>query len=85
MSEQAMTKNTDLERWTARMITRRQVLKAGLFGAAGLLLCDRLLPRVLAGTANGPAVRPAKARAVIQVWLVQHIQNGGFEIILLGR
>ncbi len=44
--------------------TRRQAIRAGVFGAAGLALASRL-------RAGGPgiATRPAKAKAVIQVWM----------------
>jgi hypothetical protein len=49
-------------------ITRRDVMRGGLYGAAGLLLSDSLSVRALA---DAPlAKRPAgKAKAVIQVWL----------------
>ena len=66
-----MRKNNTLERWTARPITRRQMLRASLLGAAGLLLGERILPRALAGAADGAVARPtaAKAKSVIQIWL----------------
>lgn len=44
-------------------ISRREVMRRGIFGAAGLLLADRL---------TSPAVAtalPAKAKAVIQIWM----------------
>jgi uncharacterized protein (DUF1501 family) len=44
-------------------ISRREVLRRGLFGAAGLLLAERLV------SAAPAAVRPAKAKAVIQIWM----------------
>jgi hypothetical protein len=47
------------------MVTRRDALRTGLLGAAGLLLTDRLAARALAA----PAAAAAKARSVIQVWL----------------
>jgi hypothetical protein len=43
--------------------SRREALRRGLFGATGLLLADRLgLPALAATT-------PAKAKAVIQIWM----------------
>ena len=44
-------------------ISRREALRRGLFGAAGLLLADRL------GLPASAAARPAKAKAVIQIWM----------------
>ncbi|MFH1574197.1 MAG: DUF1501 domain-containing protein [Acidobacteriota bacterium] len=44
-------------------LSRRAVLKRGLFGAAGLWLADRLSLPSLA------AAPPARARAVIQIWM----------------
>jgi len=44
-------------------ISRRAALRGGLYGAAGLLLADRLALPALA------AARPAKAKAVIQIWM----------------
>ena len=66
-----MRKRSDLERWAGRPITRRQMLKGSVFGAAGLLLCDGLVARVLAGGDAGAVPRPvaARAKSVIQVWL----------------
>jgi len=43
-------------------ISRREALRRGLFGAAGLLLHDRL-------GLSAPAAPPAKAKAVIQIWM----------------
>jgi len=45
-------------------VSRRAVLRGGLYGAAGLLLADRL-----GRGAASPTTRPAKAKAVIQIWL----------------
>jgi hypothetical protein len=47
------TKRTD------GMISRREVLRWGAYGTAGLLLANRL----------GLAARPAKAKSVIQIWM----------------
>lgn len=44
-------------------ISRREVMRRGLAGAAGLLLADRL------GLAAQTATRPTKAKAVIQIWM----------------
>ncbi|MGB2820248.1 MAG: DUF1501 domain-containing protein [Phycisphaerae bacterium] len=44
-------------------ISRRAVLRGGLYGAAGLLLADR------AGQTAFAAAPPAKAKAVIQIWM----------------
>jgi len=61
-------------------ITRREAIKGGLLGAAGLLLADRLggrawaLPRrsvsphLAGGYAKAGAV-PAKAKSIIQIWM----------------
>ena len=51
------------------LITRRQMLQRSLYGAAGLLLADGWLPRLLAATPSGTTARPAlgKATAVIQI------------------
>lgn len=51
-------------------ITRRSALRRGLLGAAGLALADR--GRVWAQPASRPAssaTKPAKAKAVIQIWM----------------
>ena len=46
-------------------INRREALREGFFGAAGVLLASRL-----AGVANAfPAPAPAKAKSVIQIWM----------------
>jgi len=44
-------------------ISRREVMRRGLFGAAGLLLADRL------GSTTLAAAPQAKAKAVIQIWM----------------
>jgi len=54
----------DKVRWMCgRPISRREMLRRGLFGAAGLLVADRLGSRARA------AVPKAKARSVIQIWM----------------
>ena len=61
-------------------ISRRKALRRGLFGAAGLLLHDRLgqalaaalptiSPRTGAGGKPRPQVTGLKAKAVIQIWM----------------
>jgi hypothetical protein len=53
-------------------MTRRSALKRGLLGAAGLIIADRLAQRLLADTASARALAsapPARAKAVIQIWL----------------
>ncbi len=47
----------------AAPISRREAMRRGLFGAAGLLLADRL------GFTAAAAPPPAKAKAVIQIWM----------------
>jgi hypothetical protein len=47
-------------------LSRRDVLRCGLGGAAGILLADRL---GLAAPAAPTGVTPAKAKAVIQIWM----------------
>ncbi len=47
------------------MLTRREVIQRALFGAAGLWLANKLPARVFAELAGAPA----KAKAVIQIWL----------------
>jgi hypothetical protein len=66
-----MRDKNNLERWNGRLISRRQMLRESMAGAAGLLLGDCLLARALAGGATGSATRPAacKAKSVIQIWL----------------
>ena len=48
-------------------LSRRAVLKRGLYGASGLLLADRLGLNAL-GAATTPAPK-AKAKSVIQIWM----------------
>jgi len=48
---------------SGRPVSRRDALRAGLCGAGGLLLADRL------GQAAPTPPRPAKARSVIQIWM----------------
>jgi len=63
-------------------VSRREVLKRGVCGAAGLLLADRLgvgaepagyadakPPPAQAAAKSAAAPRPAKAKAVIQIWM----------------
>ncbi len=47
----------------AALMSRRDMMQRGLFGAAGLLLADRLYLPAQA------AAQPAKAKAVIQIWM----------------
>ena len=46
-------------------ITRREAMKRGLLGAAGLALTDTLGRELQAA----PKVLPAKAKSVIQIWM----------------
>ena len=48
---------------SAAPISRRDVLRGGVYGAAGLLLGDRL------ARAASTAAKPAKAKSVIQIWM----------------
>lgn len=48
-------------------ITRREAMKRGLLGAAGLVLTDTLGRRLQAATKH--RVLPAKAKSVIQIWM----------------
>jgi hypothetical protein len=43
-------------------VTRREILRGGVLGAAGLLLSDRLRLRAMSAP-------PAKAKSVIQIWM----------------
>jgi len=54
---------------SAAPIARRQLLRGGLFGAAGLLAAGRPLLSALPGAALPPAKAKAKAKSVIQIWL----------------
>ena len=47
------------------MLTRREVIRRALFGAAGLWLADKLPAHAFAAL----AAAPAKAKAVIQIWM----------------
>ena len=47
------------------MLTRREVIRRTLLGAAGLWLADQLPLRALAAVATAPA----RAKAVIQIWM----------------
>ncbi|MBI4615544.1 MAG: DUF1501 domain-containing protein, partial [Planctomycetes bacterium] len=48
-----------------RLLSRRSTLKMGLLGAAGLAVPWPAFPRAWAGDTD----RPARARAVIQIWM----------------
>ncbi len=63
-----MKPNTPREMSDGRLpLSRREAVRRGLFGAAGLLLTDWLGPRVLAAA---PSAKPKpKAKAVIQIWM----------------
>ena len=52
-------------------ISRREAMRRGLFGAAGLALAGRLSAsaRAAAAPADAPAKAKAKAKAVIQIWM----------------
>lgn len=52
-------------------LTRRQALQSSVLGGAGLMLASRLLADEAPATAGAPAAqpRPAKAKAIIQIWL----------------
>lgn len=50
-------------------LTRREALRHGLFGTAGVLLADRLNGRALADAQPAKAAPKAKAKSVIQVFL----------------
>ena len=52
------------------MISRREALRRGVFGAAGLALAGPGALRALAGAPGGqPVTKAAKAKAVIQIWM----------------
>ena len=53
----------------AAPISRREAMRRGLFGAAGLLLADKLALQSLAATSSGKSLPAAKAKAVIQIWM----------------
>jgi len=50
-------------------LTRREAVRRGLVGAAGLLLTDHLALPSLAATATAKAGTGGKAKSVIQIWL----------------
>ena len=51
-------------------LTRREALKRGLLGVAGLALIDRCGRSSLpAAEPPRPAIKPARAKAVIQIWM----------------
>ena len=52
-----------------RPISRREAMRLGLFGAAGLLIAGRPISSVRAADAAAPAKAGAKAKAVIQIWM----------------
>ncbi len=55
--------NTQTEPMIGLPITRRDMLRAGLYGSAGLLFADRMTLPAAA------APKPAKAKSVIQIWM----------------
>ena len=55
--------NTNDDRILQSPITRRTMLRNGLYGSVGLMLADRLSLPARA------AVKPAKAKSVIQIWM----------------
>ncbi len=55
-----------------KQISRREALRRGLYGTAGLMLAERLVPGVRAAVSNPAPAKPAlkaKAKSVIQVFL----------------
>ena len=63
-----MKPNTPRETSDGRLpLSRREAVRRGLFGAAGLLLTDWLGPMALATASS--AKPKAKAKAVIQIWM----------------
>jgi len=63
-----MKSNTPRETSDGRLpLSRREAVRRGLFGAAGLLLTDWLGPMALATASS--AKPKAKAKAVIQIWM----------------
>ena len=62
--------STDLNSKNRKHISRREVLRRGLYGTAGLMLAERLAPGVNAAVSAPakPALK-AKAKSVIQVFL----------------
>lgn len=58
----------------SELISRRQAIYAGAFNAAGLMIASRLMARESTGPATSASATtagnaPARAKAVIQVWL----------------
>lgn len=51
------------EQWSARAVSRREAIKRGLLGAAGLALFDPI------GALTRPAAAQAQAKSVIQIWM----------------
>ena len=50
-------------------ISRRELIRLGLYGTAGWLFADSLSLRVFAATQPATVVSGPKAKAVIQIWL----------------
>jgi len=56
---------------TAHTLSRRELVRLGLWGAAGMMiggLAPRTATAAWPAAASGPAPRPGKAKAVIQIW-----------------
>src|SRR5689334_4184482 len=53
----------------ATAMSRRRVLQAGLWGAAGTLMANRAVRASTLPSTSAPAAKPAKAKSVIQIWL----------------
>ncbi|MEI7902492.1 MAG: DUF1501 domain-containing protein, partial [bacterium] len=67
MNETTTTRPPHAARGT--LLTRREALRRGLFGTAGVLLADRIVTAVRAAEQPAPALAPAKAKSVIQIFL----------------
>ncbi|MCA9143733.1 MAG: DUF1501 domain-containing protein [Planctomycetaceae bacterium] len=50
-------------------LTRRQAIQSGLLSSAGMMIASRLVAEDYATSTAGAKVIPAKAKAVIQIWL----------------
>ena len=51
-------------------LSRREAIRCGLYGAAGLMLCNGLSPSAMASCLpQGKPATGAKAKSVIQIWL----------------
>ena len=50
-------------------MSRRDALRAGLVGAAGLILANRFSMRALAAAAAAQPARAGKAKSIIQIWM----------------